>query len=215
MRKLSTGLLVLLIIMTTGILSPVSAAAAEKSLIISYDHRKNMGNTKKLSIDALSSATVYSGPTGEKKSTEQVIRDTIKSETKSKVFEIRVKKAYSTDYEKTVQRADEEIDRNKNIKFKTGKIPGLKKYKKIYLVTPIWHGDLPQPVRVLLRNNDFSGKTIVLFGVNLGSGFGSMVRSIREECPGAAVVKARAFYGDAKNNAVKKKVRNWIRKNRK
>ena len=214
MKKFTTGLFLLLITVFAITLAPVKALAASKTLIISYDHRKNMGNIKKMSLDAVSSATVYSGPTGEKKSTEETIRDTIKEVKKAKVFEIKVKKPYSADYQNTVNRADKEIDQNKNIKLKISKIPKLKKYDKIYLVTPVWHGDLPQPVRVLLRKNNFRGKMIIVFGVNLGSGFGDIISSVRKECPGAKVVKAKTYYGDARNDTVRKKVKRWLKSKR-
>ena len=99
MKKLTTGLFLLLITVFAIALAPVKVLAASKTLIISYDHRKNISNVKKLSLDAVSSATVYSGPTGEKKSTEETIRDTIKEVKKAKAFEIKVKKPYSANLE--------------------------------------------------------------------------------------------------------------------
>ena len=186
--------------------------AASKSLIISFDVRKNIGSTKNVSADVLSSATVYSGATGEEKSTEEVIRDTINTNKKSTVFEIQTKKAYSKNYSKILKRAAKEINSDSNVKLKKNKISKLSEYNTVYLVTPVWHGTLPQPVKELLRSNDFKGKTIYVFCVNLGSGFGDTISSVKEVCPGATVLKGKAYYGDAKNNTVKKKVQSWLKK---
>ena len=187
-------------------------AASKKSLVISFVHRDNIGNTSKMTPDAISSATVYSGSTGEKQSTIEVIRDTILTQKKAKNFAIKVKKPYSKDYETTVERADKEIDRNTKVKLKKNKITNLKKYDTIYLCTPLWHGTLPQPVRMLLKANNFKGKTIYVFGANLGSGFGDMISAVKKVCPKAKVVRAKTFQGDASNKAVKRSVRNWLKK---
>lgn len=187
-------------------------AASKKPLVISFIHRNNIGDTSDMDIDAISSATVYSGPTSEKKSTVEVIRNTIKKETGGKSFEIKVKKAYSKDYRTTVNRAGKEIDKDADVALKKKKIPNLKKYKTVYLIVPVWHGTLPQPVKVILKKNNFSGKTIYVFGTNLGSGYGDMISSVKKLCPGAKVKKGKTYDGDAKNSSVKKSVKKWLKK---
>ena len=56
----------------------------KESVVVSFVHRSNIGDTSGMDQDALSSATVYSGSTGEKESTIEVIRDTIKKERDAK-----------------------------------------------------------------------------------------------------------------------------------
>ncbi|MBR1743430.1 MAG: hypothetical protein IJ733_16480 [Lachnospiraceae bacterium] len=174
----------------------------KKAIVISFDHRRNIGSTKGMSVDAVSSATVYSGATGEKKSTIEVIRSTLKSKTGAANFSIKVKKTYSKNYTKTVNRARKEIDNDTQVKLKKKKVSGLKKYDTVYLVIPVWHATLPQPVKVFLEANDFSGKTIYVFGSHLGSGFGENVEKVKELCPDAKVIAGKAYEGDAKNRSV-------------
>lgn len=190
--------------------SGTAEAATEKSLLVSFVHRDNIGDTSGMDLDALSSATVYSGATGEEKSTVEVIRDTIKSEKKMKTFAIKVKKAYSKDYQTTVARADKEIDSDAQVGLKKSKIPHLKDYDTVYLCTPVWHGTLPQPVKMLLKSNDFSGKTVYVFGTNLGSGFGDIISQVRKLCPDATVVKAKTYSGDAANKSAERNVKKWL-----
>ena len=194
--------------------SSASARVMDHALVVSFVHRDNIGSTSKMDVDALSTATVYSGPTGEKKSTIEVIRDTLKKETKAKTFAIRVKKAYSKNYSKTVDRADREIDRDTKLALKKKKVAKWKTYKTIFLCTPVWHGTLPQPVKMFLKANDFSGKTIYLFGAHLGSGFGDQIAQIRALCPGAKVRKGKTYLGDATNKSVSKSVKKWVRARR-
>lgn len=77
--KIITLSFLMMVIFWTVELSFTSQAAGKKPLVVSFVHRDNIGNTEDMDIDALSSATVYSGSTGEKKSTIEVIRDTIKT----------------------------------------------------------------------------------------------------------------------------------------
>lgn len=194
--------------------SSASARVMDHALVVSFVHRDNIGSTSKMDVDALSTATVYSGPTGEKKSTIEVIRDTLKKETKAKTFAIRVKKSYSKNYSKTVDRADREIDRDTKLALKKKKVAKWKTYKTIFLCTPVWHGTLPQPVKMFLKANDFSGKTIYLFGAHLGSGFGDQLAQIRALCPDAKVRKGKTYLGDATNKSVSKSVKKWVRARR-
>lgn len=100
----------------------------KKPIVISFDHRRNIGSIKGMSADAVSSATVYSGATGETKSTIEVIRSTIQSGTGAANFNIKVKKTYSKNYRKTVNRARKEIDNDMQVKLVKKKVSGLKKY---------------------------------------------------------------------------------------
>lgn len=55
-----------------------------------------------------------------------------------------------------------------------------------------------------------SGKTVVPFGIHLGSGFGSIMREIRELCPDAKVVQGFTISADIANNMVKQRFDMWL-----
>lgn len=42
----------------------------------------------------------------------------------------------------------------------------LTNYQVIYLGYPLWYGDLPSIIKVVLENNDFTGKTVIPFVVD-------------------------------------------------
>jgi len=59
---------------------------------------------------------------------------------------------------------------------------------------------MPKPVFTFLEGYDLSGKTIVPFCTNEGSGFGRSVADIRKTCPQSAILEGLAIRGgDVKN----------------
>lgn len=110
-----------------------------------------------------------------------------------------------------VSRARKENENNIKPALKS-KVKNLDQYDVIYLGMPVWHGSLPQPVVTFLEENDLSGKTIVPFGIHLGSGFGSNIRQIKNKFPDATVVKGFTISADTANASVKKKFDKWLDK---
>ena len=61
---------------------------------------------------------------------------------------------------------------------------------------PVWWGDIPMPMYTFFENNDFSGKTVVVFITHLGSRFGRCVRTVESLLPDAAVTEGLAINQD-------------------
>jgi len=107
---------------------------------------------------------LYYSQTG---STEAVAQK-IASLTGADIEKFDVVETYDGDFGQTVARASEES--------RNGTIPALKpikskfsEYDVIFLGYPIWSGTYARPVMTLLKDNDFTGKTIVPF-CTFGSG---------------------------------------------
>ena len=66
----------------------------------------------------------------------------------------------------------------------------------VFVVMPVWWGDIPMPMYTFFENNDFSGKTVVVFITHLGSRFGRCVRTVESLLPGAAVTEGLAINQD-------------------
>ena len=62
-------------------------------------------------------------------------------------------------------------------------------------------GTMPMVVYTFLESYDFTGKTIIPFCTNEGSGMGSSVRFIRKLCPGANVDDGTPIHGAEAANA--------------
>jgi flavodoxin len=97
---------------------------------------------------------------------------------------------------------------------KAGTRPALKKlpesideYDTIFLGYPNWWSTAPMAVFTFLDAFNFSGKTIIPFCTNEGSGLGSSESDIRRECHGAKVESGLSIRGseaaDSKNKVTK------------
>lgn len=164
-----------------------TASGSSKSLIVYFDYSENMGDTSGMKADAITRASLagqdYDGIT---KNDLLVMRDEIQKQTGADTFSVVVTDPYDPDYEKMVGVAQDDQNDNKKFSF-VNKLPDLSGYDTIYMGMPVWWGGLPQPMVSFLDQNDFSGKTIIPFGINLGSGFGQMIDQIKKAEPDATV----------------------------
>lgn len=163
------------------------ASSGSRSLIVYFDYSENMGDTSGMTVDAITSASLagqsYDGIT---KNDLLVMRDEIQEQTGADVFSVRVTEPYDPDYNNMVGVAQEDQNNNKQFTF-VEELPDLSDYDTIYMGMPVWWGGLPQPMVSFLDQNDFSGKTIIPFGIHLGSRFGRMISQIEEAEPDATV----------------------------
>lgn len=167
--------------------SGTAASGNGKALIVYFDYSENMGDTSKMSADAITSASLDGSKiSGIKTNDLLVMKDEIKNQTGADEFSVQVTDPYDPDYDKMVNAAQEDQTNNKKFSFKNS-LPDLSGYDTIYMGMPVWWGGLPQPMVSFLDQNDFSGKTIIPFGINLGSGFGQMIDQIKEAEPDATV----------------------------
>lgn len=66
--------------------------------------------------------------------------------------------------------------------------------------------------RTMLESYDFSGKTLVAFNTNGGSGEGDMVKTLRETQPDAKVISHRLDVNSTEVRDCDGRVKRWLRK---
>lgn len=127
---------------------------------------------------------LYYSQTG---ATKQVA-DEIHSLINSDICEVRVERPYDGDYDSTIRRWVEENEK--------GELPALSpldkniaEYDTIFLGFPIWGGTYANPVKSLIADNDFEGKTIVTFATFGSGGISSATEDLRKALPKADVIK--------------------------
>lgn len=81
----------------------------------------------------------------------------------------------------------------------------LTAYDRIFLGFPIWWYTAPTIIRSFLENNDFSGKTLILFATSGGSGMGKTDADLASSCPGGRILKGRLLNG----NPSEDELRQW------
>ncbi|MFD1899404.1 flavodoxin [Enterococcus termitis] len=105
---------------------------------------------------------------------------------KSDMYQIESVDDYPGDHDELVDQAEKEKAENMRPKLKAS-IENLENYDTIFIGYPIWWSDLPMPVYSFFEEEDFSGKTIILFSTHGGSGFANTEEIIRGLEPDATV----------------------------
>lgn len=127
------------------------------------------------------------------------------------LFEIVPEKAYTSDYNALTSQAQQEKNENYKPTLKT-KVENMASYNVIFVGSPIWWGTISSPVRTFLSEYDFSGKTIIPFDTNGGSGLGTIVEDIKKLCPKATVQENGLAVRDSDVDNAKNTVAEWLKK---
>ena len=110
------------------------------------------------------------------------------------VFHIDTTYEYSKDYMKCIEEAKQELHDQARPEVKNP-LESIDDYDTIILGYPNWWGTMPMVVYTFLESYDFTGKRIIPFCTNEGSGMGSSVRFIKKLCPKAIVEDGVSIHG--------------------
>lgn len=110
------------------------------------------------------------------------------------VFQIDTTYEYSKSYMTCIEEAKQEL-RNQARPEVKNPLESIEEYDTIILGYPNWWGTMPMVCYTFLEKYDFTGKTIIPFCTNEGSGMGSSVRFIKKLCPGATVTDGTPIHG--------------------
>jgi len=147
------------------------------------------------------------------KGNTQIVAEMIAAETDADIFHMERKAAYPS---KLSELLDEAQDEQKNFARPelAAAVDNWDDYDTIFLGYPIWWGDMPMPVYTFLESYDFTGKTVIPFDTNGGSGLAETVSAITKACPGATVKDGLAVSGkeaQTQQDKAKSEVRNWLK----
>lgn len=126
------------------------------------------------------------------------------------LFEIETVKTYLEDHLKMIQEAKEELEAGTRVEIKNYP-KNFDSYHTIFLGYPNWWNTLPMPVVTCLEHLDWTGKHIIPFCTNEGSGVGDSVNAIRDICHGADIEEGVSFRGSEVRKS-EKEISNWARK---
>lgn len=126
------------------------------------------------------------------------------------LFQIDTVKPYAKDYYQCIEEAQEELRANARPEIKTY-LDSLDAYDTIFIGYPNWWGTCPMCMFTFLEHYDLSGKTIIPFCTNEGSGMGSSERELRKICKGAKVEQGLSIHG-AEAEQSEKQVTAWAKK---
>lgn len=192
-----------------------SSAVADtegQTLVAYFAYSENIGDTSDMDVDAITSASL-NHDTDNTEGNLQVMAQVIAEETGADVFHILVEEPYDPDYSTMLPVAVQQME-NEDWPALQEKIENLADYDVIYLGTPVWNSSLPPSLHTFFAENDLSGKTIVPFGIHLGSRFGRILDEIEELAPGATVADGFTISADTPNDEARSEFITWLAENR-
>lgn len=109
------------------------------------------------------------------------------------LFEIEADRAYSEDHMILIKEAKRELENGTRVPAKS--YPDLSRYDTVYLGYPNWWNTMPMVLFTFLEHYNWTGKRIIPFCTNEGSGLGNSVSDIKKLCPGIEVDEGASFTG--------------------
>ncbi len=110
------------------------------------------------------------------------------------LFEIEAADAYPADYYECIDVAKRELQAKARPELARD-LDSLDGYDTVFLGYPNWWGTAPMAVFTFLEGHDLSGKRIVPFCTNEGSGMGVSERDLKRVCKGATVERGLSIHG--------------------
>jgi flavodoxin len=147
------------------------------------------------------------------KGNTQIVAEMIAEETGADLFHIERKGAYPSKLSELLDEAQDE-QKNSARPELAAAVDSWDDYDTIFLGYPIWWGDMPMPIYTFLESYDFTGKTVIPFDTNGGSGLADTVNAITKACPGATVKDGLAVSGkeaQTQQDKAKSEVQNWLK----
>ena len=123
---------------------------------------------------------------GEVLGNTQYVAYVIQENTGADLFRIEPEVPYPTDHDTLVDQAAEEQDHGARPAIKDT-IENFDQYDTIFVGYPNWWSDMPMILYTFFDTYDFSGKTIIPFNTNGGSGFSNTISMIAELEPDASI----------------------------
>ena len=144
--------------------------------------------------------------------TTEYVAKQIAEMTGADLFEIKTTNSYPTGNHKTLIDYAKKEEESKSYPKIASKIDNFNDYNVIFVGYPNWWYDMPRVIYSLLKDYDFSGKTIVPFCTHGGSGFSQSVKTIQSLEKDAKVISIPAIsrqQADKSQSGLKK----WLTEN--
>ncbi len=144
------------------------------------------------------------------KGNTEIVAEKIQETVGGDLFEVETVKPYAADYTACTVQAKEELQADARPELKRY-LSDVNGYDTIFVGYPNWWGTMPMAMFSLLERLDLTGKRVVPFCTNEGSGMGNSARDLKKLCPGAVIEKGLAIRGcEAESSA--DRVADWARK---
>lgn len=144
------------------------------------------------------------------KGNTEVVAEMIQKAVGGDLFEVETVKTYAADYYACIDEAKAELRAKQRVAVKNFK-DDLADYDTIFVGYPNWWGTMPMVMFTFLEHYDLTGKKIIPFCTNEGSGMGGSERDVKSICAGATVMPGLSIHG-AEAAQSESKVDSWAKK---
>ena len=145
-----------------------------------------------------------------KKGNTEVVAEMIQKTVGGDLFEVEPAKTYPADYTACTEEAKAELRAKERVAVKSFK-NDLASYDTIFVGYPNWWGTMPMVMWTFLEHYNLTGKKIIPFCTNEGSGMGASERDLKTLCKGAAVLPGLSIHG-AEAAQAEAKATEWAKK---
>ena len=143
------------------------------------------------------------------KGNTEIVAEIIAEITGGELFEVETVRAYAADYYACIEEAKAELQAEARPALRG--YPGcLDAYDTIFVGFPNWWWTMPMALFTFLEHFDLTGKRILPFCTNEGSGMGNSERDLKKICKGATVEHGISIHGAEAANA-RGKVEAWLK----
>ena len=91
----------------------------------------------------------------------------------------------------------------RDVKLKSTKVDSWGNYDTILIGYPIWWGIAAWPVNTFLKDNDFTGKTVIPFCTSSSSGMGQSGKNLETMANGGTWLEGRRFSSSVSDSVIK------------
>ena len=125
-------------------------------------------------------------------------------------FEVETAAPYSESYSSCVKEAVAELKHNARPELK-GYPESVDGYDTIFVGYPNWCGTMPMAMFTFLEHFDWTGKRILPFCTNEGSGMGRSEQDLKKLCPGATLEQGLSIHG-AEVDTCRPAIEAWLQR---
>ncbi len=141
----------------------------------------------------------------------EIVVNNMKNLIDADTFKIEMKDPYSPVYMTCIEEAKKDLRENARPEL-INYPDGLDGYDTVILGYPNYWGTMPMAVVTFLDRFDFTGKTILPFCTNEGSGMGSSERDLKKYAPGADIKRGLSITGSRASDSTGT-VEKWLKAN--
>lgn len=128
------------------------------------------------------------------------------------IFVIEPKEEYTSEYlnynDSNSRVSKEHNDESlRNVELKTNAVNNFDSYDTVLIGYPIWWGIAAWPVNTFVKENDFTGKTVIPFCTSASSSLGNSGKNLKELANGGNWLDGHRFSSNASENEIEE----WIK----